>query len=153
MQVLNIFGDGQNCQNQTFKWLYQLNESKYEKSFFELLHTCVCVGGVPLHASIHPIFFPTCALLLSYHRNSLLSHHSFTPDRPTDRCFDKISDSPFTKRSTDQPTDRRDTFLDIDSWTKSTANRPTDRLTVSPVVSWLDGWSVGRSVGASVYQD
>ena len=34
MQVLNIFGDGQNCQNQTFKWLYQLNESKYEKSFF-----------------------------------------------------------------------------------------------------------------------
>ena len=34
MQVLNIFSDGQNCQNQIFKWLYQLNKSRYEKSFF-----------------------------------------------------------------------------------------------------------------------
>ena len=33
MQVLHIFGDGQNCQNQTYKWLYQLNESKCENSF------------------------------------------------------------------------------------------------------------------------
>jgi len=41
MQVLNIFGDGQNCQNQTFKWLYQLNESKYEKSFFGKILTVI----------------------------------------------------------------------------------------------------------------
>ena len=41
MQVLNIFGDGQNCQNQTFKWLYQLNELKYEKSFFWKILTVI----------------------------------------------------------------------------------------------------------------
>ena len=41
MHVLNIFGDGQNCQNQTFKWLYQLNESKHEKSFFGKILTVV----------------------------------------------------------------------------------------------------------------
>ena len=35
MQVLKIFSDGQNCQNQTFKWLDQLYKSKYDKSFFE----------------------------------------------------------------------------------------------------------------------
>ena len=41
MQVLNIFGDGQNCQNQTFKWLYQLNELKYEKSSFGKILTAM----------------------------------------------------------------------------------------------------------------
>jgi len=39
MQVLNIFGDGQNCKNQTFKWLYQLYKSKYQKSFFGKIFT------------------------------------------------------------------------------------------------------------------
>ena len=92
----------------------------------------VCVGGegVALRASIHPIFFPTCALLPSYHRSSLSSHHSSTSDRPTDRCFDKVSDSPFTKRHADRPTGQRNAFLDIDSWTKSAANRSTDRRLV-----------------------
>ena len=65
MQVLNIFGDGQNCQNQKFKWLYQLNESKHEKSFFGKMLTVILfymyqvfsslIGH--LHFSLH--FFST----------------------------------------------------------------------------------------------
>ena len=107
----------------------------------------VCVGGqgVSLRATIHPIFFPTRALLPSYHRSSLSSHHSSTSDRPTDRCFDKVSDSAFTKRQADRPTDRRNAFLD--RLVDQIRHRPTDRPTVSLVVSWLDGFSVGRSVG------
>ena len=65
MQVLNIFGDGQNCQNQTFKWLYQLNESKYEKSFFGKILTVMLFHMYQvfssllghLHFSLH--FFST----------------------------------------------------------------------------------------------
>ena len=65
MQVLNQFGDGQNCQNQTFKWLYQLYKSKYEKSFFgktftvKLFHTYQVFSSLlgHLHFSLH--FFST----------------------------------------------------------------------------------------------
>ena len=65
MQVLNIFSDGQNCQNQTFKWLYQLNESKYEKSFFGKILTVMLFHMYQvsssllghLHFSLH--FFST----------------------------------------------------------------------------------------------
>ena len=41
MQVLNIFGDGQNCYNYTFKWLYQLYKSKYEICFFRKIITVI----------------------------------------------------------------------------------------------------------------
>ena len=65
MQVLNIFGDGQNCKKQTFKWLYQLNESKYEKSFFGKILTVMLFHMYQvsssllghLHFSLH--FFST----------------------------------------------------------------------------------------------
>ena len=65
MQVLNIFGDGQNCQNQTFRRLYQLNESKYEKSVFGkilavmLFHMYQVFSSLlgHLHFSLH--FFST----------------------------------------------------------------------------------------------
>ena len=65
MQVLNIFGDGQNCQNQTFKQLYQLYKSKYEKSFFGktftvmLFHMYQVFSSLlgHLHFSLH--FFST----------------------------------------------------------------------------------------------
>ena len=38
MQVLNLFGDGQNCQNWTFKWPYLLDKSKYEVFTVILFH-------------------------------------------------------------------------------------------------------------------
>ena len=33
-QVLKVFGQGQNCQNSTFKWPYQLYKTILEKCFF-----------------------------------------------------------------------------------------------------------------------
>ena len=65
MQVLNIIGDGQNCQNQIFKWLYQLNESKYEKSVFGkiltvmLFHMYQVFSSLQGHLHFSSHFFST----------------------------------------------------------------------------------------------
>ena len=84
MQVLNIFGDGQNCQNQTFKWLYQLYKSKYQKSFFGKIFTVMLFHMYQvfssllghLHFSLH--FFSTfMEQLFNNHPISVINQPSF----------------------------------------------------------------------------
>ena len=84
-----------------------------------------------IEAPSHPTF------LLS------LTDEISTSDQPTDRCFDKISESPFTKRQADRPTDRRMHFFTL---TRGPNPPPTDR----PTDSWSGGQAVDRSVGRLV---
>ena len=82
MQVLNIFGDGKNCQSQTFKWLYQVNESKYEKSFLGKILTVMLFPMYQvfsslldhLHFSLH--FFSTFMEQLFLNHPISVNHHS-----------------------------------------------------------------------------
>ena len=87
MQVLNIFGDGQNCQNQTFKWLYQLYKSKYQKSFFGKIFTVMLFHMYQvfssllghLHFSLH--FFSTfMEQLFNNHPISIILYLGFLPN-------------------------------------------------------------------------
>ena len=104
----------------------------------------VLFSSLPALSFFPPILAPSLpTFLLSF------MEEISTTDRPTDRCFDRISDSSFSKRHADRPTDRRNAFLDIDSWTKSTTDRPTDRPTAQPPYHRKKP-SVGRSVGRSV---
>ena len=123
-------------------------------SFFRVItYLCVLGGGccatrryssLPAFSFFPSIIAPSLpTILLSF------TDEISTSDRPTDRCLNRISESPFTKRQADRPTDRRNASFYIDSWTKSTADRPTDRR----LVWWSGVRSVGRLVGASVHQD
>ena len=124
----------------------------------DITYLCV-LGGFP-YASLLILFssLPALSFFSSILAPSLptfllsLMEEISTTDRPTDRCFDWISDSSFSKRHADRPTDRRNAFLYIDSWTKSSPDRPTDRPTAQPP-NHRKKPSVGRSVSASVHQD
>ena len=52
MQVLNIFGDGQNCQNKTFKWLYQVYKTILEKYFFVKMFTMMLLHMYQIFSSL-----------------------------------------------------------------------------------------------------
>ena len=96
MQVLNIFGDGQNCQNQTFKWLYQLYKSKYQKSFFGKIFTVMLFHMYQvfssllghLHFSLH--FFSTfMEQLFNNHPISLCCRGLASPPVPSGAAAQK----------------------------------------------------------------
>ena len=104
----------------------------------------VLFSSLPALSFFPPILAPSLpTFLLSF------MEEISTTDRPTDRCFDRISDSSFSKRHADRPTDRRNAFLDIDSWTKSTTDRPTDRPP-NRLTTGKNRRSVGRSVPPSI---
>ena len=96
MQVLNIFGDGQNCQNQTFKWLYQLYKSKYQKNFFGKMFTVMLFHMYQvfssllghLHFSLH--FFSTfMEQLFNNHPISLCCRGLASPPVPSGAAAQK----------------------------------------------------------------
>ena len=77
MQVLNIFSDGQNCQNQTFKWLYQLNESKYEKSFFEKTLTAMLFHMYQVFSSLLGLLYFSLHFFSTFMEQLFLNHPIF----------------------------------------------------------------------------
>ena len=121
----------------------------------------VCVGGWVLRYA--PLFIPSSALLLPFHRSSLPSHHtSFlygrnfyfrSTDRPMLWWNIRIFIHKKTRRSTDRSTECIFSHWLVDQIRRRPTDRPTDRPTVGLVVRWSGGRSVGRSVGASVRQD
>ena len=51
-QILETFGQSQNCQNKTFKWLYQLKKAILEKCFFRKRFTMMLLYMYQIFSSL-----------------------------------------------------------------------------------------------------